>query len=276
MNRPPSRAARWATHLGLGVIAVVTLLPMLWLVAASLKSRGDFFAYTFLPPLDRLTLDNFRVLFTQQSFASWIANSLFITGITVLIQVLLASLGGFALAKYRFRGQGLITGTMLLTMMLPGQLLLAPMYEQIHGMGLMDSRAGLVVPSMVSVFGMFLFRQAMQQVPDELLEAARIDGCGELGLWWNVVMPVVRPMTGAFCLVAFMGSWNSFLWPQLILHSQSLFTLPIALAQMKGVYSQDYGVMMAGTLLSILPVLGLFLLLQREFISGLTAGAVKG
>jgi ABC-type glycerol-3-phosphate transport system permease component len=161
-------------------------------------------------------------------------------------------------------------------MMIPGQVMLGPMYELIHRFGLMDSHQGLIVPSMVSVFGIFLFRQSILSLPNELLEAGRIDGCTEFGLYWRVVVPVSRPMIGAFCVIAFMGTWNSFLWPQIILHSQDLFTLPIGLNSMVGTYTDQRGMMMAGTLLSILPVMVLFFILQKEFISGLTAGAVKG
>ncbi len=123
---------------------------------------------------------------------------------------------------------------------------------------------------------MFLFRQSMMQLPEELMEAGRIDGCSEFGLYWRIAVPVSRPMIGAFCLLAFMATWNSFLWPQIILQSAEHFTLPIALNQLVGLQFQDYGVLMAGTLLSILPVTVLFLVLQREFQSGLTLGAVKG
>ena len=123
---------------------------------------------------------------------------------------------------------------------------------------------------------MFLFRQSLLDLPDDLLQAARIDGCSELRLYWSVVLPVTRPMIGAFCLISFMGSWNSFLWPQIILQTQERFTLTIGLNQMVGLYSQEYGALMAGTLLAVMPVMALFFLLQREFISGLTAGAVKG
>jgi len=153
---------------------------------------------------------------------------------------------------------------------------MAPLYELIYRLGLVDSYLGLIVPGAVSVFGMFLFRQSMMQIPDELLQAARIDGCSEFRIYWEIVLPVSRPMIGAFSLIAFMGSWNSFLWPQIILHNEQRFTLPIALNQMVGLYSQQYGTLMAGTLLSVLPVVALFLLLQKEFISGLTVGAVKG
>ena len=209
-------------------------------------------------------------------FGRYVMNSLFVAGASVLIQMFFSSLGGFALAKYFFRAKKLIMTVMLATMMIPGQVMLAPLYELIFKMGFMDSYLGLIVPGMVSVFGMFLFRQSMLQIPDELLEAGRMDGCTEFGIYWHIALPVSRPMIGAFCLVSFMGNWNSFLWPQIVLHTSDLFTIPIGLNQMVGTYSQEYGMMMAGTLLAILPVMILFFILQREFISGLTAGAVKG
>src|SRR5438552_10448300 len=183
---------------------------------------------------------------------------------------------GFALAKYEFRGKKAIMLLMLATLMIPGQVIIAPLYELVYRLGMVDSYLGLIIPGAVSVFGIFLFRQAILQVPDELLHAARIDGCTEFRIYWDVVMPVSRPMVGAFCLIAFMGSWNSFLWPQIIMHSTHHFTLPIGLNQMVGLYQQFYGMLMAGTLLSVLPVVVLFMLLQKEFVAGLTTGAVKG
>lgn len=261
---------------------VLTLIPLVWLVACSFKNSEDFFAYTFFPPLSRLTLGKFvgseegPGLFDQMPFLRLMMNSLFVAGTTVMVQLFFSSLGGFALAKYEFRGKRAIMVVMLATMMIPAQVMLAPMYELITRMQLADTYLGLIVPGAVSVFGMFLFRQSMLQLPDELLQAGRIDGCSEFGLYWRIAIPISRPMIGAFCLIAFMGTWNSFLWPQIILQSKQLFTLPIALNQLVGLQRQDYGVLMAGTLLSILPVAILFLILQKEFLSGLTAGAVKG
>jgi ABC-type glycerol-3-phosphate transport system permease component len=134
----------------------------------------------------------------------------------------------------------------------------------------------LTLPGAANVFGIILFRQSMIRIPDQLLDAGRIDGCSEFRIYWDVVVPVSRPMVGAFTLIAFMGSWNSFLWPQIVLNTREKFTLPIALNEMIGLYSQDYGALMAGTLVSLLPVAALFFLLQKEFLAGLTAGAVKG
>ena len=255
---------------------VIMLTPLIWLIAAAFKTHADFFTSDLFPPLERLTTENFTTLFGEIPFGHFMANSLFVAGATVLLQLFFASLGGFALAKYEFRGKTLLMLVMLATMMIPGEVLLAPMYELIYHLGLMDSHAGLIVPSMVSVFGLFLFRQAMLGIPDELLQAGRIDGCSEFALYWKIAVPVTRPMIGAFCLIAFMGTWNSFIWPQIILNTSALYTLPIGVNQMVGQYRPDYGALMAGTLLSLLPVVLLFFMLQREFIAGLTSGAVKG
>ncbi len=256
--------------------SVVMLTPLVWLIAAAFKQGEDFFVYDFFPPPQRLSLTNFRSLFDQLPFLSFLVNSLFVSSATVIVQLAFSSLGGFALAKYSFRGKRVVMFLMLSTLVIPPEVLLAPLYELIYRLGLMDSYRGLIAPHAVSVFGMFLFAQSMKQVPDDLLLAGRIDGCTEFGLYWRVVMPVSRPMIGAFCLIAFMSSWNSFIWPLIVLHSQDNFTLPLGLNQMVGVYKEDYGALMAGTLLSVLPVAVLFFALQKEFVAGLTSGAVKG
>ncbi len=274
MSRSVKIARSSITYVLLGLASALVLVPLVWLIAASLKGKDDLFHYTFFSP--RPTLENFRSLFAQIPFLRYMCNSFFLAGTTTLVQLVFSSLGGFALAKYDFRGKRVIMMAMLATMMIPSQVMLAPMYKLIYRMGLVDTYAGLIIPGAVSVFGMFLFRQSMLQIPDELLQAGRIDGCSEFRLYWEIVLPVSRPMIGAFCLIAFMASWNSFLWPQIILHSSHRFTLPIALSQQLNVYEPNYGVLMAGTLLSILPVAVLFFALQREFIAGLTAGAVKG
>jgi multiple sugar transport system permease protein len=255
-------------------LAAIALTPVLWLVAATTKGPDDLFHYTFFAP--RLSAVNFQDLFRTVNFGRHLVNSLFVACVTVMVQLFFASLAGFALAKYEFRGKRAIMVLMLATMMIPGQVVMAPLYELIYRLGFVDRYVGLIIPGAVSVFGIFLFRQSILQTPDELLHAARIDGCSEFRIYWDVIMPVSRPMIGAFCLISFMGSWNSFLWPQIILHRSERFTLPIAMNQMVGLYQQQYGTLMAGTLLSVLPVVILFLLLQKEFVAGLTAGAVKG
>ncbi len=268
---------RWTIlYAVLFVVAGVMLMPLVWLVSKAFTAHGDFFNYRLITPPGEMTTQNFVSLNEQIPFFRYMLNSFFVAGATVVVQLIFSSLGGFALAKYQFKAKGAIMLIMLATMMIPGEVLLAPLYGLIHTMGIMDTYAGVIVPGMVSVFGMFLFRQSMLQIPDELLQAGRIDGCSEFGLYWNIALPISRPMIGAFCLIAFMGSWNSYIWPQIILHTDQLYTLPLGVSQMVGTYKEDYGALMAGTLLSILPVVILFFLLQREFIAGMTSGAVKG
>ena len=300
MNRLLSRLL---LYLALIACTAVMLTPMVWLIAASIKGPDDLFHYLFFAPVldgedfreqvedlsllgtlmkafllfvPKVDFHNFRMLFFEIPFLRFLMNSSFVAGTTVMVQLFFSSLGGFALAKYEFRGKTPIMILMLGMMMIPAQVLMAPLYELIYRFGLIDSYLGLIVPGAVSVFGMFLFRQSMMAIPEDLLQAGRIDGCSEFRIYWSIVLPISRPMVGAFSLISFMGSWNSFLWPQIILHTQERFTLPIGLNQMVGLYSKEYGALMAGTLLSVLPVVVLFFLLQKEFISGLAAGAIKG
>jgi multiple sugar transport system permease protein len=269
--------------------AVTTLIPFLWLVCSTFKTKADFFTYSFLPwdhlkyrvndgVATGLTLDNYRTLFAHEPFAVWMVNSLFLASAYTVSVVTLSSLGGFALAKYRFGGRRVLMLIMLVTMLVPGQVLLLPNYDLMRKWGWMNSYAAILVPGAVSIFGMFLFRQAMMQVPDELLQAGRMDGCSEARLWWEVALPIVRPMIGAYTLLSFMAAWNSFLWPQVILQTPEKLTLPIGLSNMINLpeYQTNLGVLMAGTLLSILPVAVLFFVLQRDFVAGLASGAVKG
>lgn len=269
-----------AIHFVLSVLAAMALLPMFWLISASIKTTADLTAYVFLPwgHFERLTTGNYARLFTQQPFGTWLVNSLFLSSLHTMLVVTLSSLGGFALSKYRFAGKRVLMAVMLGVMMLPGQVLLPSSYELMEKLGWIDSFFAIVIPGAVSVFGMFLFMQAMHAVPDELIQAARVDGCSELHIWWEVALPIVRPMVGAFTLMAFLGSWNSFLWPQIVLQDERKYTLPIGLANMVATpeYQTDYGVLMAGTFLAVLPVVVLFFALQRDFISGLASGAVKG
>jgi ABC-type glycerol-3-phosphate transport system permease component len=293
--REPLDAAGYAMHLTLLILAVLAALPFLWLVCATFKINLDMFRFTFLPfgtpdpatnaALDagqtrfgRLTLDNYLLLFETRPFARWMLNSIFLSCTHTTIVVTLSCLGGFALAKYKFAGKRVLMLFMLATMTIPGQVLLPSSYELMRQIGWLNSYLAIIVPGAVSVFGMFLFMQAMKAVPDELLQSGRIDGCSELRLWWEVALPIVRPMVGAFTLLTFMGSWNSFLWPQIVLQNPDKYTLPVGLASLIGLPTDEtpYGLLMAGTLLSVFPVVVLFFVLQKDFIAGLASGAVKG
>lgn len=267
-------------HFILVIAALLFVSPFLWLVCAAFKNQQDIFEHAFLPwgHLRDLTLHNFVVLFTQESFGRWLVDSLFISSLQTVLVVTFSSLGGFALAKYNFAGKRLLMLVMLATMLLPAAVLLCGYIDLMVRLGWINSYKAIILPGAASAFGTFLFRQAMLAVPDELLHAGRVDGCSELRLWWDVALPVVRPMVGAFTLLSFMASWNSYLWPATVLQDQSKFTVPMGLAGMMGLpeYESQYGVLMAGTLIGILPVAVLFFALQRDFVSGLASGAVKG
>ena len=184
---------------------------------------------------------------------------------------------GYALAKYRFRGRGVLLWIVLGALAVPAALLIAPGYLVVYWLGLLDSYAGLILPAIAPAFGVYLFRQAfISSMPDEMLEAARVDGCGELRLFFTIALPMVRPMIGAFLLITYLGTWNNFIAPQIIIQSPDKLPLSVFVAQLRGPYGTEYGLIMAGTLVAVAPVLALFLLLQRDFIAGLTAGAVKG
>jgi len=267
--------------------AAITLIPFLYLLCSAIKTREVFFSAHFLPPGDGwlgidwrgLTLEHFHVLFTDPSlgFARALVNSVFYASVFSVLATLCAAMGGYALAKFAFRANKPLTVLVLGSLIIPGPLLLAPGYQLIYHLGMLNSFTGLIFPGIAPAFGVFLFRQAMlPSVPLDLMEAARMDGCGEIRLFFAIVLPLVRPMLGAFLLITFMGAWNNFIQPQIILQTPEKFPLAVAIAQLKGLYGTDYGLLMAGTAVSIAPVVGLFLLLQKDFIAGLTAGAIKG
>jgi len=278
-------AARILVYGALVTYSVLTLVPFAWLAAGAFKTNADFFGYLFLPGGDgflgvaweRLTVRHFAALFSELRFGNHILNSLFLASVTSLLATFCAALGGYALSKFRFAGRDALTALVLAAIIIPGPLLIAPVYQLLYTLGLLNTYTGLILPGMAPAFGIFLFRQAMlNAVPGEMLEAARIDGCGEITLFFKVVLPVVRPMVGAFLLITFLGSWNNFIGPQVILQDPDKFPLSVAIAQLRGVYGTEYGMISAGTLVSIAPVMVIFLLLQKEFIAGLTSGAVKG
>ena len=277
----------YARFVTLSLAAIVILMPFFWLICSAFKDKGVLNEYTFLPPINKIdsstiNLDNFRELFAEQQTAQgpvrfwrYMANSLFLASSGTALSLLFSSMGGYALAKYRFRGRGAIVLFMLACLTIPPVALLSPNFVVIWQLGWLDSYKALLVPAAVSILGMFLFRQALLGVPDDLIEAGRIDGCGEFRIYLSLAMPLVRPMTGAFCLISFLGMWNSFLAPNVYLQTQAKLPLPVVLNQYIGTYTQQYGVFLAGTLVAIIPPAILFFALQREFISGLTSGAVK-
>jgi multiple sugar transport system permease protein len=290
-SAPPSAAARRQllllapVYAALAMAAALTLVPFAWLICAAFKTNADIFASDFLPrgegwfgvAWERLTLVNFQRLFAELGMGRALVNSIFLASWSALLATFCCAAAGYALAKFRFAGRGLMLSLVLAALVIPGPLLMAPGYKLLYELGLLDRFAGLLLPGLAPAFGVFLFRQAMlNAVPATLLESARLDGAGEFRIFFTLVLPLVRPMVGAYLMITFLGTWNNFIGPQIVLQNPASFPLSVAINQLRGLYGTDYGLIMSGTLISIAPVLALFLLLQKEFISGLTAGAVKG
>ena len=223
---------------------------------------------------DKLT-SNYRNLWKTVPYNRYFINSIFIATASTLLTLFFCSLGGYAFAKYQFRGQKILFGILLASMMVPFQVLLVPLFGLMYDIGWLNSYKAIIIPFSVGAFGVFLMRQFIITIPSELLDAARIDGCSEFGIYYRIVLPIIKPALGALTIYSFLGSWNGYLWPLIILRDEVKYTLPIGLANLVGIYRQDYGMLMAGTLLSLMPIVILFLAMQREFVQGITLGSVK-
>jgi multiple sugar transport system permease protein len=286
--RRPQRAFAYLRALLLSLVSIAVISPFVWLVAAAFKDRSVMNEYIFFPPLrlwsgDTLNLDNFRRLFRGEAsvrgtiyYWQYLLNSTLFTTASTVLQLFFASLSGYALSKYDFKGKRALLLFMAGSMMVPGVLLLAPVYKMYVDLQLVDSIPGLLLTSVVSAYGVFLFRQAILSVPNELIDAGRIDGCSEFGIYFRLVMPLVKPMSAAFCMFVFLAQWNAFFAPNIFLQSQDNLTAPIVIRMYIRMYRQEYGVFLAGTLLAMVPPAILFFALQKEFVSGLSSGAVKG
>ena len=256
--------------------AVVTLLPLLWMVSVSLMSPGE--ASTFPPPLvpGRVTFENYRELFARAGMGRYLLNSVVLTTTVTLLSLLLNVGAGYAFAKLRFAGRDRIFKLLLGTLVIPGQVAMVPLFLLLKQLGLVNSYGGIIVPAMASIFGIFLVRQYALTIPDDVLEAARIDGASELRIFRSVIVPVLRPIIVTLALFTALGTWNDFMWPLIVLNEAELYTLPVALASLSREHVQDNELMMAGSVVTTLPVLLVFLVLQRSYIEGLMQGSVKG
>jgi multiple sugar transport system permease protein len=256
--------------------AALTAFPLVWMLSASFMGPGA--ASSYPPPLipDEPTLANYQMLFAKHSAGRYLANSALIATAVTLISLTLNTLAGYAFAKLKFRGRERLFQALLGALVIPGQVAMIPLFALMKELGLVSSYAGVIAPSMASVFGIFLVRQYALSLPDELLEAARMDGASEARIFRSVVIPLLRPILVTLAILTFLATWNDFMWPLIILTDQSLHTLPVALAGLSREYVQDYGLMMAGSVVTIVPVLLLFLAMQRYYIAGILAGGVKG
>jgi multiple sugar transport system permease protein len=252
------------------------LLPMAWMVAASLMQPGE--ANSFPPRLlpREPTLEHYRALFTRLNLGRFFLNSLLVAGAVTSVSLVINSLAGYAFAKLRFRGRDRVFRLLTLGLVIPVQVAMLPLFLLMRELGFINTYWGVIIPGLASIFGIFLIRQYTMALPDDLLDAARMDGAGELRIYWSIVVPVIRPILATLAIWTFLATWNDFMWPLIVFSDESMFTLPVALANLAGERVQDTELMMAGSVLTVLPVMLVFLFLQRYYVEGITLGSVKG
>jgi multiple sugar transport system permease protein len=268
--------AALAVNLALALAALVTLFPLAWMVSASLMEPGE--ASTYPPPLvpRAATLANYRLLFAEHGLLQQVANSLVISLLATGLSLAFNLTAGYAFAKLRFAGRERVFRLLLGALIVPAQVAMLPLFLMLKEMGLVNSYAGALVPWLASVFGIYLVRQYALAIPDEMLEAARIDGAGEVRIFVSVVLPTLKPIIVTLAVLTFLGAWNDFMWPLIVLTDHDVQTLPVALAALSREHVQDAELMMAGAVITVLPVLLLFVALQRYYVRGLLMGSVKG
>ena len=255
--------------------SAIALFPLLWMVSTSLMSPGESSAYPPLLVPQQPTLDNYRELFARAGMGRYLANSLLLAVAVTALSMFFNVMAGYAFAKLRFAGRERIFRLMLGALVIPGQVAMVPLFLLLKHLGLVNSYGGIIVPALASIFGIFLVRQYALSIPDDLLEAARIDGASEWRIYRSIVLPWCRPILVTLGLFTFMGAWNDFLWPLVVLSDSDRYTLPVALAGLVGEHVQDTELMMAGAVLTVMPVVVLFLALQRFYIAGVMGGAIK-
>ncbi len=279
MSRKPTRqpinpTALWV-NAALGLATAFAILPLLWMLSVSFMQPGE--ANSLPPPLlpASPTLGNYQQLFSQAGMGRYFANSVLVALGVTASSLLFNLLAGYAFAKLRFKGRDRLFQALLAALVIPGQVAMMPLFLMLKSMGLVNTWAGVILPGMAGVFGIYLVRQYARSLPDALLEAARMDGAGEWRIFFWVVLPMLKPVIVTLALFGFLGSWNDFMWPLIMLTDADLHTLPVALASLSREHVVDGELMMAGAVVTVLPVLLLFLALQKHYLQGLMTGSVK-
>jgi multiple sugar transport system permease protein len=271
--------SRWQAALvngALVLLAFFALFPLLWMLSVSFMHPGE--ASTLPPPLlpRDPTLANYRELFERAGMGRYLLNSLLVAAAITFLSLIFNLTAGYAFAKLRFAGRDRVFRTLLAALVIPAQVAMIPLFLVLKWLHLVNTYGGVIVPAMATVFGIFLVRQYARSIPDELLEAARIDGAGEWRIFGVIVLPLLKPIIVTLAIFTFLASWNDFMWPLIVLSDQAWQTAPVALAALSREHVQDNELMMAGSVVTILPVLALFLALQRYYLEGLLLGSVKG
>jgi multiple sugar transport system permease protein len=256
--------------------AVLAMLPMVWMVSASLMPSGEAstFPSRFFP--SSVTFAHYTDLFTRLDLGRNLINSAFVSFVVTFASLIINSMAGYAFAKLRFRGRDRLFRALSTGLVLPVQVAMLPLFLLLKNLGLINTYWGVIIPGLSSIFGIFLVRQYALAIPDEMLDAARVDGASEFRIFRSIVVPGIMPILATLSIWTFLATWNDFMWPLIVLSDQSHYTLPVALANLSGEHVQDTELMMAGSVLTVIPVMLVFLFLQRYYIQGVMAGSVKG
>jgi multiple sugar transport system permease protein len=257
------------------VIAVIIALPFIWMVLTAFKSQNELMLIPIQWLPERLSIKSFQKLFRIFPYTQAMWNSIFVAVLTTLITLTSASMAAYVFAKFNFKGRDKLFILFLATMMIPGQATMIPNYLVLKYLGLLNTFTGLMLPSLFNAFGVFLLRQNIKGISDSYIEAAVIDGASHFTIFTRVIIPLVKPVLATLGVLTFMGSWNAFLWPLIVLTDKSKMTLPVGLNLLNGQYGSDYNMLMAGSLLSVIPIILIYLLAQNYFEQGLSVGGIK-
>ena len=258
------------------LLAVIAMIPFLWMISTSFKSRGALMSIPIQWIPEKPTFAAYIKVFSKFPFAKTIGNSLFISVSYTVITLLSSSMAAFAFAKLQFPGNSLLLQCYLATMMIPTQVTMIPLFVVMNRMGLIDSYASVILPSIFRPFAVFMLVQQMRTIPNDFLDAARIDGANVFQVFRKVALPLCIPSLATLSITTFMESWNDYLWPLLMLTNKNKMTLPIALSTLNGQYATEYNVLMAGSLISMIPIILIYIVAQRQFKDGMMAGGIKG
>jgi alpha-1,4-digalacturonate transport system permease protein len=278
LSRRPTRGFRPGRLIGWLIVAggaVLTAFPLYWMLVTSLSTTADLKAgdYGLFPR--EIVLDGYRQVFEQLPFFQWFMNSVIIAVVAVTLTVAINVVCGYAFAKLRFPGRRLLFVLIVSTLIIPVQVLMVPQFEIVAELGWVDTYWGVIIPRSAEAFGIFFAYQFFKGIPDELIEAARLDGAGELTIVRRIVLPLSMPLVAVLVIFTFMWRWNEFAWPLIVLKDNDAYTLPVGLLFLQGQYTTDYPALMAGSLISVLPMLGIFVFFQRFFVEGVARSGLK-
>ncbi|PXW92157.1 L-arabinose ABC transporter membrane protein [Streptohalobacillus salinus] len=279
MKNENNAAAKWTANILMLLISLVVIFPIVALLISSFQPSANLMrqGISFNVNWSEMSFNNYNYIFTSApQYWTWYTNSVIISGLTIVLSLFFSSMVGYALAVYEFKGKNLFFVFVLLILMIPFEILMLPLYQMMVSWGITDSYIAVVLPLIVAPVAVFFFRQYAGGLPLELMDAARIDGSTEYGIFFKIMLPLMGPSLAAMAILQGLASWNNFLWPLLVIRSNNMFTLPIGLATLLTPYGNNYDVLIAGSVLTFVPIVILFIFFQKYFVEGLTSGGVKG